>query len=326
MQSTERRGFTLVELLVVIAIIGILVALLLPAVQSARESARRSQCQNHLKQLGLAMHNFESARQVFPSGSLGTFGVTAPYYSPHTQLMPYYEEQVLYDEFDLADSPWSTLNYGLARTQPVVLLCPTDPQQGLDTDMGWTNYHANAGSWVAMRREWDGVFGPEGRVLSYPGIGTLRSGQILDGLSKTVAFAEVVNGYGVNTEAPPHPLIDCFERSGIPRTNPQAAWDALAQMDWRSSPVPWSQSWRWRGYPWTEGTIWRNWYNHIQPPNAVCWKSGDWWDIISPATSYHNGVVNVVMCDGSVQTFGGDVDRQLWLDMGTRNGPVVTGR
>lgn len=106
---TRQRGFTLVELLVVIAIIGILVALLLPAVQSAREAARRTQCANNLKQLGLGLHNFASVQRVFPS--LTTLkkdhaNAWAYQYSFMVELLPYIERSSLYDQFDLTESPW----------------------------------------------------------------------------------------------------------------------------------------------------------------------------------------------------------------------------
>ena len=126
----NRTAFTLVELLVVIAIIGILVALLLPAVQSAREAARRTQCTNHLKQLGLAFHNYHAAHQTFPAGSLrdldrGTGNFRDPRISPHARLMPYLELQTLYDllQWDLG---WEADAHALLRQTNVAgFSCPT---------------------------------------------------------------------------------------------------------------------------------------------------------------------------------------------------------
>ena len=322
----SKRAFTLVELLVVIAIIGVLVALLLPAVQAARESARRAQCINNLKQMGLSMLNYESSRGVIPGGSLGTLGETNGYYSPHTLLLAYIEQGNLLDQLTVDEdtSPWSAANRAVASAQPVAFLCPSDVnnQDTLDTNekMGWTNYHANAGSWVAVAKQWDGVFGPSHRKAGADGLPPLRFKQITDGLSNTVAFAEMVNGFGLGSDAN-DPLADCFQGSA-PTTSLDAAREGLQARDWTQSNLQPYQGggWRWRGYPWHEGTIWRNWYNHLLPPNSPCWNAGDWWNLVSPATSRHPGVVNMVLCDGSVQTKTGDIDAKIWTEFGTRDG------
>lgn len=330
-QKKRYAGFTLVELLVVIAIIGILVALLLPAVQSARESARRSQCVNHLKQLGLAMLNYESALGKLPSGSQGTFTVDDPYFSTHAQLLPYFEEGVVFGQIDFDASPWARdtsgrdiLNYDVARTQPPVMLCPTDPVRGLSTDMGWTNYHNNAGSWVWYTKKWDGVFGPDDMVARYPGLPGLRLSRIVDGLSKTAAFTEVNNGKGPEkASAGGDPLSDCYETARPRSRTILEIRNELSSRDTARMYVPWSGDWRWRGYPWTEGTMWRTWYNHVMPPNTRCFKTGDWWDLISPASSYHPGIVNSVLCDGSVQTITDSIEADVWTMMGTRDEGLV---
>src|SRR5690606_7765532 len=106
--SSHQRGFTLIELLVVIAIIAILIALLLPAVQQAREAARRAQCKNNLKQLALALHNYESTHRVFPPGGLGF-----PYvWSAHAHLLPYIEQAGLQSLFDYDVPPLTAFNFG----------------------------------------------------------------------------------------------------------------------------------------------------------------------------------------------------------------------
>jgi prepilin-type N-terminal cleavage/methylation domain-containing protein/prepilin-type processing-associated H-X9-DG protein len=330
----RRPGFTLVELLVVIAIIGVLVALLLPAVQAAREASRRSTCQNNLRQLGLALLNYESAKKEFPAGSLGIIGVpnpkknnAEPYWSPHAQLLAYYEQGTISQRLYIDESPWTARNYATARTQPELFLCPSDAinSQTGRADMGWTNYHGNAGSWVKIVRQWDGVFGPyaahatTAKTFGYEQLPPLPMSRIVDGTSNTAAFAEVVNGFGNDRTASKDPKADCFERS-IPATSVSAARAAIDKLDWSTSPIPWSGEWRWRGYPWSEGTMWRLWYNHLTPPNTYCWKAGDWWELISPATSYHSGVTNVVMCDGSVQAIDDGVDPDVWLENGTREG------
>jgi prepilin-type N-terminal cleavage/methylation domain-containing protein len=131
-QPCEKQGFTLVELLVVIAIIGILIALLLPAVQAAREAARRSQCNNNLKQLGLGMHNYESAVGCFPPGQLGkTFTGTATdnpqlnCFGPLARVLPYVEQQTLYMKINFNESFANPVNSPIAANIIPGYICPS---------------------------------------------------------------------------------------------------------------------------------------------------------------------------------------------------------
>jgi prepilin-type N-terminal cleavage/methylation domain-containing protein/prepilin-type processing-associated H-X9-DG protein len=317
-----RKGFTLIELLVVVAIIGILIALLLPAVQKVREAANRSQCTNNLKQLGLAMHNFESVHGIFPSGSPEVFQDQSGYLSPLVQLLGYLEQDNTYKLFDLNKGPFDEPNVEAATQKPKVFLCPTDVLEDVTEVMGWTNYHANCGSWV-YAHGWDGIFGPDYATTGGPALnGAVRIADISDGTSNTAAFAEVLKGYGDDARAPRDRLRDCYEYGNPPSRDPATARAAFMARDWHTAGFAggWNPPWRWRGYPWSEGTVWRGWYNHLLPPNSVCWRPNDWWKLVTPATSLHPGGVNVLLCDGSVRFVSDSVDANAWLAAGTRNG------
>ena len=137
------RAFTLVELLVVIAIIGVLVALLLPAVQSAREAARRMQCQNNLKQLGLALHNYHDTHKTFPPGAFWYGASSANRGSILIQLLPFIEQQNLYNQFDFTTNVDSQT--GLQSTRIPGYRCPSDNNNTLHSGRAIHNYAASAG-------------------------------------------------------------------------------------------------------------------------------------------------------------------------------------
>lgn len=216
-----QRAFTLVELLVVIAIIGVLVALLLPAVQSARESARRSQCNNNLKQITLGMHNYADAyKQTFPVGEYsccwGTWLVA---------LLPYVEQQALFDQYkyfgsiqnaagnnyaqaDSATRYGGTMNLPVSRTQIKAYTCPSDAKSntpGFRSQITLHNYVANHGNTTLQRLA---VFGTtstgqpnqfNGAPFIFVGSTTaslqaVRMAEVVDGLSNTMAFSETVKG------------------------------------------------------------------------------------------------------------------------------------
>lgn len=316
------HGFTLVELLVVIAIIGVLVALLLPAVQSAREAARRMSCSNNLKQLGLAVQNYHDTFKRFPCGSLQTAN-WGP--STHVYLLPFIEQGNIYDIYDPAGMSGATtgdINDIPSKFRPKVFVCPTEPNQRTDTVMGWTNYHTNYGSWVfASQRRWDGIFGPNFAAAGAPALPGIKMGDITDGTSNTAAFAEVCNG--PQEGSPADRKTDCFEFTTTPSTNHATARAAFLAANWKTAGFAggWSPPWRWRGYPWREGSIWRNGYNHLLPPNSACWRpNGDWWQLVTPASSFHPGGVNVALCDGSVRLITENIDGALWEAAGSRDG------
>jgi prepilin-type N-terminal cleavage/methylation domain-containing protein/prepilin-type processing-associated H-X9-DG protein len=323
----RRLGFTLVELLVVVAIIGVLVALLLPAVQSAREAARRNQCANNLKQVGLALHNFESQIKRFPWGSEDT-RIWGP--SAHTFLLAVLEQRAIQDQMVLNYAQGSTrdttvsgqaLDYHeVASTQrPKLFRCPSEIYTYQNLLYGFTNYHTNWGSWVVMRNQWDGAFGtnftPYGSV---PKVEATRLGMITDGSSNTLAFAEVANGIGGNPTMR-DPRRDCYSATRPAPTSLQAVRTSLLAIDWRTAGN--LSGWNWRGYPWREGSIWRNGFNTLLGPNKPCYRpGGEWWELVTPASSYHPGGINACLCDGSVRFVPDNIDADVWTAAGTING------
>src|SRR5262245_31883033 len=188
-------GFTLIELLVVIAVIAILIALLLPAVQKVREAASRTQCTNNLKQLGLALHNYENTHRAFPGGC--SLRVNADYgWGPQPQLYPYLEQDNVWKRIDFTKGPYTAPNVvilvSITLLPQTVLTCPSDPKKG-NAGEGYSNYHGNAGTWMYVKDSWDGIFGatipdPDSGV---PGSPPVKIADITDGTSNTAAFAEV---------------------------------------------------------------------------------------------------------------------------------------
>ena len=211
------------------------------------------------------------------------------------------------------------------------MFAPREYYLNTDTAMRWGNYHANSGTWVSTAKTWDGVFGDAtsetantGTTLTIPPLKPIRIADIKDGTSNTVMYAEVSNGPDPNGNDPPR-RIDCFDAGTVTTANATNAQTALLAKNWKTASLipfsPTSQYWRWRGYPWTEGSIFKGWYNHLLPPNSPCWRpNADWWQLVTPASSYHIGGVNVVMCDGSVRYVNDDVNPTIWMAVGTRAG------
>ena len=185
--SAFRPGFTLVELLVVISIIGILVGLLLPAVQAARESARKAHCENNLHQIGTALHNFHTAKSRLPVGCLEWRGPMSPrtnrQYAWSAFLLPYLDQQNLFDSIDFKLPYDDPANEPAAFTAVSVFVCPSAPDS--EGDRGKTDYGGLFGERILDRKPDDGMFLYDKK---------LDWDDIIDGLSKTMLVAEDIGG------------------------------------------------------------------------------------------------------------------------------------
>jgi len=236
------RGFTLIELLVVIAIIAVLIALLLPAVQSAREAARRAQCINNLKQIGLGLHNYHSANNSFPCGVTASFNTDNPGcvswtgWSPHALMLNYLEQAPLYNAANfMVDARFATvndwpINSTVDDTKINSFLCPSDGNAG---KAFFNSYYASRGTTITA--DW-GVSAPPGKCGGgqiYTGLFGYGSAEgiesISDGSSNTVAFSESLVGSGAGRPAAnvTGVAIDSLASYGTPISNLQDPYNTL---------------------------------------------------------------------------------------------------
>jgi prepilin-type N-terminal cleavage/methylation domain-containing protein len=318
----RHSGFTLVELLVVIAIIGILVALLLPAVQAARESGRRTQCINHLRQIGLAATHYHDSMQQFPAGWCRPHNASAL-----CSLLPYLEESNRVELFMWDQNTQTSAANARARAQDVaVFLCPSDggvntPRvagiTGSAEKVGRNNYVPNMGD----RANFADTDSPP--RLKATGIffrnSSIRFADIVDGVSNTALFSECMRG----PDATPSGAEDLLVSTEVPA----ATWDGSPNVD-RVRPVECEDRKlpvkAYRGDQYYRGdTIWTGFYNHTLTPNFKgrdCHRGGGFDSGHLAARSYHVGGVNLLVCDGTVRRIANSVDAQVWLAAGSRAG------
>jgi prepilin-type N-terminal cleavage/methylation domain-containing protein/prepilin-type processing-associated H-X9-DG protein len=343
-----RAGFTLIELLVVIAIIAVLIALLLPAVQAAREAARRAQCVNNLKQLGLAIHNYESSNKSLPWGD----GPWWTEFSANTLLLPYLEQGPIYNSLNLNWSQGSLLEGGAANTTAIyskiaTFNCPSDSDRLTDAS-GHNNYVSNVGSapnsFYGGNGPTNGMNGPSsGPFIYIDNIfgGAAMHGQtgtsvsfaaITDGLSNTAAFSERVKAVGVLNASPFDGSKPNANVSNIPagvttaqETTPQAYY----QLCMATPPTPRTDGQNAAigsddnigGANWWSGQPALTRYAHVMPPNTWTCRSG--LQMSHVANSRHPGIVNVLFCDGSTKAIKSTINTATWWALGTRAGGEV---
>ena len=311
--NRKSRGFTLIELLVVIAIIAILIALLLPAVQQAREAARRTQCKNNLKQLGLAMHNYHDVHLCIPIADVN--GTSTPV-SAHARLLPFIEQSALYALVDF-NVPYNHVNNTLPRnTELPAFRCPSDPTKLPATIGGRNNYYWNAGNVVVMYASGASGQPPCNGVVFHNR--RIRFNDVTDGLSNSAAMAEKLTGDGSNGISTPK--VDTFR----PGTYPNNAVEATDQCNAVDVTDLSKQGYSNVGGPWLQQYHSTNQYNHILPPNgrSCMFPPGR---IATTANSQHTGGVQLLLCDGSVRFISENLDVNLWRSMGSIDGGEVLG-
>jgi prepilin-type N-terminal cleavage/methylation domain-containing protein/prepilin-type processing-associated H-X9-DG protein len=320
---SRRAAFTLIELLVVIAIIAVLIALLLPAVQSAREAARRAQCVNNLKQIGLAMHNYHDSVSCFPM-SMGFdapgFGYPEPVsYSGLSMLLPFLEQSVTYNSINYSIHRADPGNNTALATSVSSFVCPTDPQKNLPPGQAGENYHPNSGNTInyvwGVSDPWNfNTSLPPFNGVFYP-VSSTRVADITDGTSNTAGFSEM--GLGDMSNAIATERTDQFWTQTWPSTREQAISDCQSFPALNLS----FQGLSTDGVPWLEGST-SAMYNHVNTPNkrSCIFPPGR---IMNTANSYHPGGVNLAMCDGSVRFVKESVGLPTWRALGSRNGGEV---
>jgi prepilin-type N-terminal cleavage/methylation domain-containing protein len=333
----RRPGFTLIELLVVIAIIAILIALLLPAVQQAREAARRTQCRNNLKQIGLALHNYLDAMRVFPPTMCVGAGDGGEWSLP-ARILPYVEQGNIYNTIDFQrdyNQTSSVFPFGVKATRVEILQCPSDPNDRQRVTAAGVPEHyplcytANLGTWFVFDpttgRFGDGAFGPNSKT---------GPRDFTDGMSNTLSFSEVKaftpyarnasSSLAANLPAPANVSEVCNYVSGASQFQADSGHTEWA--DGRSHHVgftttltPNTQVLCTNGPHGVQDVD----YNSQREDNPEGTPNRTY--AVVTSRSWHEGIVHVLLMDGSARPVSENLNLQVWRSLGTRGGNEVVG-
>jgi prepilin-type N-terminal cleavage/methylation domain-containing protein/prepilin-type processing-associated H-X9-DG protein len=304
----HRRAFTLIELLVVIAIIAVLIGLLLPAVQSAREAARRSQCVNNLKQIGIAAHNYHDQAGALPGAYL-VYQVTS--FSALSMMLPQMEQSPLYNALNFSLIYSHEANSTVLMADIGGFICPSDLPNPIRARGGQTNYMADMGSWIV----WQAATGPNaglpGPNGAFFGNSSTRFSAVTDGLSNTGFFSERAMADGSNAIV--SPKTDVFFSPAAPTTLDDAVTLCRAvDVTNLSNQFP-----LFMGAPWVNG---QHVFQHVAGPNS---RSCGFFTALRanmPPSSRHPGGVNLLLGDGSVRFTKDTIDLATWRALGTISG------